>query len=268
MRLSYFQTDIHHGFPERNLDDLSTALEQQADLGATLGEVLVLPELFTTGYIFENASLLRPLAEPVPEGKSTQRLIALAERYDTTIVAGVPELHEGEIYNSAVVVGRDGLLLVYRKQKLSVIDRRYFAAGKGNGIFQVGGVKIGILVCFDIWFPELARRYLTEQVDLVLHLANFGGPQTLDIARSRALENSLPILTCNRLGNERLTIESGERRHTVTATYRGESQLIDYDGTVVYRSDAAPDLATVEIDIDPDRRKQVLGNDLMSLLDL
>ncbi|HET9963416.1 MAG TPA: nitrilase-related carbon-nitrogen hydrolase, partial [Nitrospiraceae bacterium] len=123
MRVGYLQFNPEFGAVARNLDLVTSRLEQvEADL-------MVLPELFASGYQFVSKDEVRELAEPVPGGPTTQRLCELADRRGMTIVAGLPERAGSHCYNSAVVVGPSGVLGCYRKTHLFFEETLFFAPG-------------------------------------------------------------------------------------------------------------------------------------------
>ena len=113
------------------------------------------------------------LAETLPVGPAVQHLTRLARRHRTRIVAGLAECSGAHLYNSVVVVGADGVCAHYRKRCLGTIDQRYFDRGDRIEIFEVSGLRVGLLICFDVWFPKLAREYLRAGVDLFEEIADF-----------------------------------------------------------------------------------------------
>ena len=156
-------------------------------------ELLLLPELAMGGYLFESRKALMAASEAVPEGASTKAMCALSRVHDCTIVFG---LAEGEgIYNTAVVVSRGSYVGKYRKIHLSDLEKKLFDRGRENPVFEVGGLKIGAQICFDLWFPEISREQLRQGAEVLCVLANFGGDTTYHISRIRAIEN-LPPWCC------------------------------------------------------------------------
>ncbi|WP_419833827.1 carbon-nitrogen hydrolase family protein [Endozoicomonas atrinae] len=99
-------------------------------------------------------------------------------------------------------------------------------------------MKLGVSVCFDIWFPELMRGY--QEVDVILHPANFGGQQSFSIAQARALENGQHILTCNRVGKD-ITSE-------FTANYCGGSRVYNPRGEELLRLCETQSINTIAIE--------------------
>jgi predicted amidohydrolase len=120
--------------------------------------LLVFPEMATSGYFFDDRDLLCELAEPVPEGPTTYKLEELAGSNHCYIVAGLPEREGDALYNCAVLVGPDGYIAKYRK--IHLWDREKLLYDPGNLGLVVADTplgKIGLIICYDLWFPEQAR---------------------------------------------------------------------------------------------------------------
>lgn len=81
-------------------------------------------------------------------------------------------------------------------------EKRLFDEGDENCIFDVDGIRIGVQICFDLWFPEISREQLLMGADLFCVLANFGGENAFHIAKTRAVENLTSLVLCNRVGCE------------------------------------------------------------------
>ncbi|HDQ14729.1 MAG TPA: nitrilase [Sediminispirochaeta sp.] len=236
MKVAYFQFSPRFGKPEANRARLAEALERsRADL-------LVAPELSTSGYFFPDSESARSLAETVP-GPSTELLEETARKTGSTIVFGLPEREGDTLYNSAVVLGPQGIVATYRKVHLFNEETIHFTPGNdGFLIFQLQGVKIGVLVCFDHMFPEAARSLALQGVQVVCHPSNLVLPEYGQLtSRVRALENRMFWVLCNRWGEERVE----ERRLRFT----GVSQIVHPKGEILARAEAEGDqIATTEID--------------------
>ena len=144
-----------------NLDRIVTTLETaEADL-------LVLPELCASGYQFVSNDEVRDLAEPVPAGPTTKRLLELAKRRQMVIVAGLPERAGTSYYNSAVVVGPQGFIGCYRKTHLFFEETLFFTPGDtGFQVWDLGPARIGVMICFDWYYPEAARTLALKGADI------------------------------------------------------------------------------------------------------
>lgn len=215
MKVGYIQYDVKHHWVE-NRQIIERHLFQMD------AEVVVLPELSNCGYLFESCEALRCAAEPVPGGKSVSDMLKLSEKYNCTIIFGVAELENDKVYNTAVVIHKGCYVGKYRKIHLSDFEKRLFNCGDTNEIFEVDGVKIGVQICFDLWFPEVSREQIRKGATILCALANFGGETSYQIARMRAIENLTPLVMCNRVGNEKLP--------ELDADFLGKSSIIDASG--------------------------------------
>lgn len=218
MKAGYFQYDVARGDKEKNLRKLRE-MESDCDL-------LVLPELSFTGYMFDSRDELYSLAETVPGGETERALRELSAKRKCTIIAGVAEKEGGNIYNTALIVSKGEYVGKYRKIHLSDYEKTLFAGGKENGVFKAGGIRFGVQICFDLWFPEISREQVLAGADLLCVLANFGGETTPKIARVRATENLTPLILCNRIGRETGKID---------AEFLGNSMIIGQDGQSLCR---------------------------------
>lgn len=151
---------------DANLVLAVAALEEAAAAGA---KVVVLPELMTSGYVLDR-TLLWPLAESVAEGGQALTVLSdAAARLNVTIVAGFPERDGDRLFNAAAVFGPDGELVgTYRKLHLFAGEADVFDPGdRGLPVFEVDGLRIGVLICFDLRFPEALRILSVQRADLV-----------------------------------------------------------------------------------------------------
>jgi len=164
MRVGFYQFNPIFGEVKQNLDTVFNRLMKvEADL-------IVLPELCMSGYQFTSKEEVTVLAEEVPHGPTTQRLIALARERSMVIVAGLPERDGAHLYNSAVIVGPSGLIGCYRKTHLFYEETQFFSPGEtGFQVWDIGPTKIGVMVCFDWFYPESARTLALKGADIICH---------------------------------------------------------------------------------------------------
>ena len=187
----------------KSIDQICT--QQKVDL-------IVFPELATTGY--ELGLRFTEVAERVP-GHAVNLIAQRAADYNTHIVFGLvtKEKVESIIYNAAVVIGPDGELLgEYRKLHLPGEERLAFRAGYRMPVFETSFGNIGVLLGWDLAFPEAARSMALDGADLICVCANWGHTPAQDRAlfveewrtyvQARALENSLYMVASNRIGEE------------------------------------------------------------------
>jgi predicted amidohydrolase len=238
MHVGYLQFEPVFGEVKRNLDAVVSRLS-----GASC-DLMVLPELFTTGYQFVSKAEVESLAEPVPDGPTTSRLIELARDRRMHIVAGVAERAGDRSFNAAVLVGPHGYLGTYRKAHLFFEETLFFAPGDtGFQVWDIGQARVGILVCFDWFYPEAARTLALKGADILCHPANLVLPYCPDAMVTRCLENHVFSITANRIGAEQ---RGGKER----LTYIGQSEIISPEGNILHR--AGPDREELMIlEIDP-----------------
>lgn len=253
MRVGFYQFDPQFGEIGKNLDAVTAKLEQAE------AELIVLPELFASGYQFVSQEEVQQLAEPVPDGLTTRRLTEIAKRRRMFIVAGLPEKAGSRCYNSAVVVGPFGFLGRYRKTHLFYEETLFFTPGdSGFQVWDIGSAKIGVMICFDWYYPEAARSLAVQGADIICHPSNLVLPNCPDSMPVRCLENRVFAVTCNRIGSE---ARGGKDR----LTYIGHSEVVTPKGVIQYRASGdREDLAIVDIDPTESRNKSLNRyNDLL-----
>ena len=205
MRIALLQTaGDPANSPAANLDILDDAAARAVTGGA---ELLLAPEMFLSGYAIGREAAAR-LAEPV-DGPSGTRARGIASKHGIALCYGYPERGaDGAVYNSAALYGRDGaLLLNYRKTHLfGTLDRDMFAPGDSAfTTVQLGAFRIGMLICYDVEFPEAVRSLALNGADLVLvptaNMKPFDLVSHITVP-ARAYENSLYVAYGNRCGSE------------------------------------------------------------------
>ncbi|MGB9638666.1 MAG: nitrilase-related carbon-nitrogen hydrolase [bacterium] len=168
--------------------------------------LIVLPELANTGYLFLDKSELIDLAEEVPNGKFTNILIDLAKKNNLIIVSGILEIEKNKFYNSAVIVNKYGYIGKYRKINLFYREKFIFEPGDKLEVFEVSindkKINLGVMICFDWYFPEVSRNLMLKGADIIAHPANLVLPYCPLAMPIRALENKLYTITANRIGIE------------------------------------------------------------------
>jgi predicted amidohydrolase len=196
---------------QENLRKLDAFAERAANAGADL---VVFPELSLTGYACGDAFF--DVAEPVP-GPSTLHVCEVARDLGLHVVWGMPERGlPGVIYNAAVLVGPEGHIGTWRKHVLpghatdlggagAFPDRRFFRSGSRSPVFDTAIGRIGLMVCYDIFFPEIARLLTLKGADLLVGISgspSFERPIFEPLVLARAMENTIPFAYCNLAGAE------------------------------------------------------------------
>jgi predicted amidohydrolase len=241
MRVGFYQFRPSFGRPRENAEAVAAAVRQaRADL-------LVAPELATSGYVFASREESAGLAETLP-GPSTELLQQACRETGGRVVLGIAEKAADGFYNSAALIGPDGVEGVYRKTHLFGEEKLHFAGGRtGFPVFtvQAGGaqVRLGMLVCFDHFFPEAARSLALGGAQIICHPSNLVLPEYAQLSsRVRSIENRVFWILANRYGSED---RGGGRKLEFT----GCSQVTAPDGKVLVRAPAGGDaLEVVEID--------------------
>ncbi|MGE5704098.1 MAG: carbon-nitrogen hydrolase family protein [Clostridia bacterium] len=211
--------------------------EKQADY-------VLFPELFLTGYFI--AERIAELSEPV-DGESIQRLQQAVREIGVGIIIGFPEVSEGRYYNSAVFIEKDGQIKgVYRKVHLFDKERGFFTPGDDCPVMETAcGARIGLMMTYDVEFPEMARVYAVNgaQVLLVLNAHNvpFEPHQELFL-RARGLENQLFVAAANTVGLQETTL------------FFGESAVISPDGNFLAKGGNNEEIIVATLDLqEPER---------------
>lgn len=185
------------------------AIAQAAERGANL---VVLPELCSSGYVFADVEEARASAEPLV-GPTVEGWKALAKRHRLTIVGGICEQGErGTLHNTAVIVDERGLLAAYRKTHLWDREQEIFTAGaQPPPVFETAGGRIGIAICYDSFFPEVMRGLALAGAEVVAVPMNSPAtvppfvPQQIEVslAIASAAVNRVFVVQADRTGRER-----------------------------------------------------------------
>jgi predicted amidohydrolase len=187
------------GEVETNLDRLEDAI---ASLPSDVS-LAVAPELVTTGYDLDLISRQgRDLGEPVT-GPSVRRMIHVAKRHRMTIVAGFLESADGALFDSVVVAGPDGETATYRKTHLYPAEQSIFSAGSELVTTDINGLRLGMMICFEHAFPEIATTLALEGAEVVvIPSAVPKGYEHLLLlrTRARAQDNQVFVVACNMAG--------------------------------------------------------------------
>jgi predicted amidohydrolase len=268
-RIGFYQFNPQFGQVQRNLDQVVRALQDVHDA------LIVLPELAFTGYSFRDRAEVARLAEDPRDSPTVDALVGLCRAQDLYLVAGFAERctprdggrsdeSDGDraiarYYNSALLLGPEGLLHVYRKLHLFGREKECFDPGDlPLRVHEVRGVRLGLMVCFDWAFPEVARSLALQGADLICHPANLVLTYCQQTMIARCIENGVYAVTANRYGTE-------ERPHGAL-TFTGQSQIVAPKGVLLHRS--APegdDLHIVEIDVALARDKRLTAqNDILA----
>ena len=238
MKIGLVQMKPEFGEVDANIESALVLVDQAKS------DLWVLPELFATGYQFKSAKEARSFAEVIPNGPTTMRLIDAARDLDAFICAGLPEIADGRVYNSSVLVGPDGLVALYRKVHLFYHEKELFSSGDlPFPVIDIGMAKVGMMICFDHFFPEAARTLALKGAQVIAHPANLVMPIYAQLTmRVRALENGVFTATANRVGDE--------ARTDAVLLFTGESQIVSPRGEILVSLSPTEERAT-SVEIDP-----------------
>jgi predicted amidohydrolase len=239
MRIAIYQGAGEAGFVARNLGLLEARAKEAAGRGARF---LICPEMFLSGYNIRREQALR-LAQPA-DGPALARAAAIAQGSGLALLLGYPDLGEnGAVYNAVRLIDRDGSSLTnYRKCHLfGDLDRGMFRAGSDlPEVVELEGVRLGLLICYDVEFPESVRLLALAGADLVAAPTALMDPFEA-VARilvpARALENQVFIAYANRCGRE------GDLR------YCGLSCVVGPDGVDLARAGRGEELILADLDL-------------------
>jgi predicted amidohydrolase len=211
---------VHVGFIQMNPKLLR--VEENVDralrfLERNRADLMVLPELFNTGYNFSSRREVKRVAELIPTGYTSQKLLEVSRDRNMTIVAGMAERRGASLYNSAIVARR-GRAFTYRKVHLFFKEKKLFKPGME---FKVFG-DLGVMICFDWFFPESARTLMLKGAKVIAHPSNLVLPFCPHAMRTRCTENRIFAVTADRIGRER------------ELKYIGRSEIVDTKGRILY----------------------------------
>ncbi|MGY4709055.1 nitrilase-related carbon-nitrogen hydrolase [Mycolicibacterium sp. CBM1] len=240
-RIACAQIDPTLGDVAANLELSAAAV---ADAVAAGAQIVVLPELATSGYMFADADEARAAAlRPTDPAFDTWRAAA----GDAIVVGGFCELgDDGLLYNSALAVDRDGVLAAYRKTHLW--DREKLIFTPGDKLPQVLTTRYGaiaLMVCYDLEFGEVTRRVALDGAELIVAPVNWPlfprpegeRPGEVITAMSTARLNRIAVAVCDRAG-----VERGQ-------PWTAGTVIVDPDGWVVASAGAGPGLAIADVDL-------------------
>lgn len=252
MRVGYLQFGPAFGSKKENH-------ERVADfLSGVKADLIVLPELFSTGYLFESREELWDLAED-EGGESSAFLKQLSRDTGIAIVAGIAEREGDSCYNTCFLCSAGEIRARYRKVHLFDREKEIFTPGNlPFPVWDLGGVRIGLMVCFDWVFPESARILALKGAQVICHPSNLVLPYCPRAMITRCIENGVFAITTNRVGTE---VRAG-----LELTFIGLSQVVAPRGEILIRADEKEEDIRV-IDIDPSRANDKMVTQRNHLMD-
>jgi predicted amidohydrolase len=213
-------------------------------------ELIVFPECALTGYIFSSVKEVRKVAESIP-GPSTEKLESICKRLNCWLVVGLIEKSLQGYYNTAVLITPKGIEYKYRKTHLPYQGLDRFI-NKGDNLIQPVNTdigKLGLAICYDIFFPETARILALIGAELLIVPTNWakGVEFYIDyLIQTRAIENHINIIAVNRVGEE-----EGFK-------FYGKSIIVDCFGKVLVKGSEKEEILTAEVNLNEARNKRIV----------
>ena len=248
MKIGFFQTSPRLGRKDENVERAISSIRGASARGRSASggkaDLLVLPELFSTGYLLESEEELKRSAEIIPQGSTFSKMADLAAQENVNLVYGMAEKEGDRFFNSSVLVTPKGDFSVYRKLHLFDREKLWFSPGDRElEVFDIGGAKVGMMICFDWVFPEVARILALKEADILCHPSNLIIPGYCQNAMiTRSVENGVFAITANRTGSE--------EKKGVKLSFTGNSQIVDPKGNILAKADESPE-GVWTVDIDP-----------------
>lgn len=216
VKVAVCQMALEFGQKEANVRKTVEWITKAADNGAGL---IVLPELCNTGYAFNTREQAFTLAEPIPEGPTTQAWAKVAQEKGVYVAAGITEREGGSLYNASVLVGPEGYIGKFRKLHLYNEEKLFFEPGDlGIPVFKTPIGRIAMIICFDMWFPEDWRIAAISGADIVCVPTNWVKEPSLPddtqtfghyVAMVASNCNGIFVAAADRVGTERGIIFPG-----------------------------------------------------------
>jgi N-carbamoylputrescine amidase len=251
MRIAVGQFEPRIGEKRENVAQTLELIDDAAERGA---ELVVLPELCNSGYMFASHEEAESLAEPVPDGPTVTAWLERCATHRIVLVAGIAERDGDLLYNSAVVLAPNGHIGTFRKLHLWNEENRWFAKGdRGVPVFDTPVGRIATIVCYDGWFPECYRLAALGGADLVCIPTNWvpipgqaeGQPAMATIlCQAAAHSNSIVVAAADRIG-----VERGQ-------PFIGQSVIVSHTGWPLSgpASVDQAELLVADVDLDEARR--------------
>lgn len=232
LRISLCQTSLEWENPRSNYQIFEDLLSV---LGPGDTDLILLPEMFTTGFSMSSSKLAEPM-----DGPSVQWMKAMADRHCSAIAGSLIISESGNYYNRLLwVEPGKGVTAYYDKKHLFGLagENQYFSQGKVKKFVEYKGWRIGLFICYDLRFPAWTRNH--DQLDLMIFLANWPSKRIKawnTLLPARAIENQCYVAGVNRIGADGNDIP-----------YTGDSAVYAYDGETMLRLNNKNTIETVSL---------------------
>ena len=237
MKICCIQMNMKLGCPDENFGHAAKLIHQAA---ANSPDVILLPETWNTGFYPQQG--LKDMAQGAAERVKAE-IGSLAKKYSINIIAGsVSDMRDGNVYNTSLVFDRQGQCIAsYSKTHLfsPMGENRHYSPGNSLCTFELDGIQAGLIICYDIRFPELARSLALKGMDMLFCVSQWPDvriPHLHTLAAARAIENQTFVACCNSCG------KAGQTQ------YGGSSIIINPLGETLALAGTEEQLLMVEAD--------------------
>ncbi len=212
---------------DENLEKTLSFIEKAASQGANL---IILPELCVSGYVFNSRAEAYGCSEMIPSGDSIKAWERICKEKGIFLIAGIAERENDALYNSSVYIGPDGYIGKYRKLHLWYEEKFFFEPGNlGLPLFNSQIGRVAMMICYDMWFPEVSRIHSLNGADLLAIPTNWPEYPRLErvqeitdkILVTHSYLNGVFTAACDRVGTERGT------------KFKGRSIITGIDGSIL-----------------------------------
>ena len=244
MKIGYVQNSPIFGDKQKNLESIDELLR------GVRADLIVLPELFATGYAFTSMKEVDGLSEDT-DGETSRFLCQKSLDTGAIIVAGFVERESHTCYNSSFLIYAGKVIGIYRKLHLFNKEKLFFTPGNYPlTVYEVNRCKIGVMICFDWIFPEVSRVLALNGALLIAHPSNLVMPWCQQAMTIRCLENRVFAVTANRVGIE--------KRGDDEFIFTGGSQITSCNGEILLSaSKDSPGMDFVTIDLNQANNKMI-----------
>ncbi|KIL34792.1 nitrilase [Cohnella kolymensis] len=240
LRLALVQMNIVAGSPAANFNKMQAKLEEAAALQPK-PDLILLPEMWNTGYALEQ---IQNLADA--EGQRTREIVSgFCRRNQVRVLAGSIAERRGEAVTNTVHIFDETGAEIGEYSKIHLFqlmnEHLHLQAGEAAGRFRLGDIPAAVMICYDIRFPELARKLALEGAKILFVPAEWPHPRLhhwRTLLQARAIENQMYVVSCNTVGDSGGT------------SFFGHSMIIDPWGEVVAEAGEEETIVTAEIDLD------------------
>jgi predicted amidohydrolase len=250
MRAGFLQMEPILGEGPNNALKIKRMIDGAGDF-----DLIVFPELANSGYNFKDKEEAMELGEDIDSSHFVDILRKICENKNCHIISGFNERENDRLFNSALLIGKDGVIGKYHKIHLFLNEKDYFTPGdKQPEIFKIGDWNVAMLICFDWAFPEIWRIVALKGADLVAHPSNLaikgGGEKAAPV---HAKINRFFVITANRIGKER------------DIDFTGGSRICGHDGEILAEASLdKEEIRIVKLDLAKARDKKITPkNDLL-----